>query len=80
MDKIPNAIKTPIDWLIINPNTPVYQFLADATQFSDFGAKYVLAKHLVEKQGIPFDVAISEAQDNFINFDVPHGVGYGLYE
>lgn len=75
VDKIPNAIKTPIDWLIINPNTPVYQFLADATQFSDFGAKYVLAKHLTEKQGIPFDRAISIAQDNFINFDVPHGVG-----
>ena len=75
VDKIPSAVKTPIDWLMVNPNTPIYQFLADATQFSDFGAKYVLAKHLTEKKGMAFNTAISEAQDNFINFDVPSGRG-----
>lgn len=73
-DKIPKPIKDTFDWIVINPNTPVYQFLADATQFSDFGAKYVLAKHLQSK-GMSFDRAISEAQESFINYDVPTGQG-----
>lgn len=74
MDKIPKPMKDTFDWIVINPNTPVYQFLADATQFSDFGAKYVLAKHLQSK-GMSFDRAISEAQESFINYDVPTGQG-----
>lgn len=73
-DKIPKPMKDTFDWIVINPNTPVYQFLADATQFSDFGAKYVLAKHLQSK-GMSFDRAISEAQESFINYDVPTGQG-----
>lgn len=72
--KIPDSIKTATDWLMLNPNTPVYQFLAEATQFSDFGAKYVLAKHLQGK-GVGLTKAISEAQDTFINFDMPTGQG-----
>lgn len=73
-DKIPKPVKDTFDWIVINPNTPVYKFLADATQFSDFSAKYVLAKHLQSK-GMSFDKAISEAQESFINYDVPTGQG-----
>lgn len=72
--KIPTPIKTTFNWLAIAPNTPIHKFLADATQFSDFGAKLVLAEHLIKK-GMKPERAISEAQDNFINFDVPTGKG-----
>ncbi|WP_411350591.1 hypothetical protein [Moraxella lincolnii] len=69
-DLLPKPIKIGVDWLFMSENTPLYGFMADATQFSDFAAKFVLAEHL-QKQGMGFDDAVSEAQEAFINFDVP---------
>lgn len=73
-NKIPKEVKTVFDWLMVAPTTPAHKFLADATQFSDFGAKLVLAEHLMKK-GMSANKAMSEAQDNFINFDVPTSKG-----
>lgn len=73
-NKIPKEIKTVFDWLMVAPTTPAHKFLADATQFSDFGAKLVLAEHLMKK-GMSANKAMSQAQDNFINFDVPTSKG-----
>ncbi|WP_395143777.1 D-alanyl-D-alanine carboxypeptidase family protein [Moraxella atlantae] len=72
--KIPSKVLTTFDWLVINSNTPLHKFMSDANQFSDFAAKYALAKHL-QKQGMSFENALSEAQESFINFDIPHGRG-----
>ena len=69
-DALPKPIKIGVDWLFMSENTPLYELMADATQFSDFAAKFVLAEHL-QKQGMGFDDAVSEAQEAFINFDVP---------
>lgn len=69
-DLLPKPIKIGVDWLFMSENTPLYGFMADATQFSDFAAKFVLAEHL-QKQGMGFDDAVSEAQEAFINFDIP---------
>ena len=69
-DLLPKPFKVGVDWLFMSENTPLYELMADATQFSDFAAKFVLAEHL-QKQGMGFDDAVSEAQEAFINFDIP---------
>lgn len=71
---IPDVIKQGFKLLTLHPDTQTYQFLAQATQYSDFTAKYVLAEHLQE-QGNSLDDAISQAQETFINFDVPTSRG-----
>jgi len=73
-DWIPSPIKTAGAWLVISPSTPVYQLLATTTQLADFVSKYSLAKHL-EKKGMGFQEAITEASQTFINYDVPTSRG-----
>lgn len=70
-NKIPKPVRTVAEYAFVTPSTPLYQFLHSATQYSDFSAKYVLYKHLTERRGKSEDYALFEAQDNFINYDVP---------
>ena len=58
---------------MVSPDTPLYQFLNNATQFSDFSSKYVLYKHYTQKakKKLSHDEAIQMASDNFINYDIP---------
>ena len=72
---IPKPVKDLTNFLVMSKGTTVYEVLADMTQYSDFGAKYILAKHLQEQNGMSFDEAVSVAQTNFINFDIPMGRG-----
>lgn len=69
-NKLPTSVQTGLDWLLMSQDTPIYQLMADATQFSDFAAKYALAEHY-QKQGMAFNDAVYEAQEMFINFDTP---------
>ena len=75
LDKIPEPIVNTLKFIAMARGTALYEFMADATQYSDFGAKFILAKHLQERKGMSFDKAITEAQKNFINFDIPLGRG-----
>lgn len=70
-NKVPKPLRTVAEYAFVTPSTPLYQFLHSATQYSDFSAKYVLYKHLKENKGKTDDEALFEAQDNFINYDVP---------
>lgn len=47
--KIPEPIKVTSNFIMMGKTSSVFQFLADATQLSDFGAKYALAEHLLNK-------------------------------
>lgn len=69
-NKLPTSVQTGLDWLLMSQDTPIYQLMVDATQFSDFAAKYALAEHY-QKQGMAFNDAVYEAQEMFINFDTP---------
>ena len=71
---IPKAVKDTFGFLIMSPGTTMHNFISDANQFTDFAAKYTLAKHLQSK-GTSFDEAIAVAQENFLNFDIPQGQG-----
>ena len=71
---VPKAVKDTFSFLIMSPGTTMHNFISDANQFTDFAAKYTLAKHLQSK-GTSFDEAIAVAQENFLNFDIPQGQG-----
>ena len=70
LNKIPKPIRSTISSLTIDKGTLLHNFLSDATQFSDLSAKYVLAKHNMDK-GMDLSNAIYESQINFINYDMP---------
>ena len=71
---IPEQVRTAFNWAIMSPGTPLHEFMKHATQFSDLAAKYSLATQKM-REGASMKKAITEAQDNFINYDVPTGRG-----
>lgn len=73
-DKLPEKVLTAFEWAITSPGTPLHNFLAHSTQFSDLAAKYSLTRHRMS-EGMSSKDAIAEAQDAFINYDVPTGRG-----
>ena len=74
VEYIPEQIRTAFNWAIMSPGTPLHEFMKHATQFSDLAAKYSLATQRM-REGVSMKGAITEAQDNFINYDVPTGRG-----
>lgn len=54
-------------------DTQMYKGMAQLTQLSDFVARYALYQHLTTRTDNPISekVAIQEASDAFINYDVP---------
>lgn len=74
VEYIPEQIRTAFNWVIMSPGTPLHEFMKHATQFSDLAAKYSLATQKM-REGASMKEAITEAQDNFINYDVPTGRG-----
>ena len=70
LNKIPEPIRSTFSTLTIDKGTLPHNFLSDAVQFSDLSAKYVLAKHNMDK-GMDISNAIYESQINFINYDMP---------
>ncbi|ANB91483.1 hypothetical protein MOVS_05240 [Moraxella ovis] len=69
---IPKKVQEGIDFVMMNRGSPLHNMMTHATQFSDFSAKVILIEHL-KKQGMSEKQAIAEAQDVFINFDIPTG-------
>lgn len=74
VEYIPEQIRTAFNWAIMSPGTPLHEFMKHATQFSDLAAKYSLATQKM-REGATMKESITEAQDNFINYDVPTGRG-----
>ena len=74
VDNIPKQVVTAFNWALMSPGTPMHNFMAHATQFSDLAAKYSLTRHRMSKGDSKAD-AIAEAQDAFINYDIPTGKG-----
>jgi hypothetical protein len=72
-DKLPGFVSEAGRTVYMAHDTKLYQALSRATQLSDFVARYALYQHLVSRQDNPLDpkVAIQEASDSFVNYDVP---------
>ena len=79
LDKIPAGVRTTAEWLMVSPSTPLYQFLNNTTQLSDFTAKYVMYNYYrnnaAKKERLDHDAAIQIASNNFINYDMPTSKG-----
>lgn len=69
-DKIPDVVKDIGSAVFMTSNTSMYQFFRDATQMSDFVARYTLHKHNLDK-GIKFEESIDNIMDTFINYEEP---------
>ena len=74
---VPKSVKSAAKWLMVSPETPLYKFLNNATQFADFSSKYVLYKYATTKakEKLSHNDALQLASDNFINYDVPTAKG-----
>ena len=77
-EKVPQPARTALKYLTMHPDTSMHKFMAEATQFSDFAAKYALAKHTEAKarkagksKAEAFEMGIQAAQEVFINYDTP---------
>ncbi|RKM01647.1 hypothetical protein D6D92_02505 [Moraxella catarrhalis] len=77
-EKIPQPVRTTMKWATFHPDTEIHKFLSESTQFSDFAAKFVLAKHIERKslkmgksKKAAFKDGIQMAQEVFINYDTP---------
>lgn len=68
---IPQGVKTAAKWAVVAQGTPAYEFLSNATQFSDFMAKYVVYKHVTTREGGNHQEGIELADKLFIAYDVP---------
>ena len=79
LNKIPAGVRTTAEWLMVSPSTPLYQFLNNTTQLSDFTAKYVMYNYyrnnVARRDRLDHDAAIQIASDNFINYDMPTSKG-----
>ncbi len=70
VSKVPDSIKTVGKHLFMAHDTPVYKFLRDATQLSDFVARYTLHEHNLKK-GLSKKESIHNVVRSFINYDLP---------
>lgn len=79
LNKIPAGVRTAAEWLMVSPSTPLYQFLNNTTQLSDFTSKYVMYNYyrnsVAKKDRLDHDAAIQIASENFINYDMPTSKG-----
>jgi hypothetical protein len=68
--KIPDLVKDVGDILFMTHNTRMYKFLRNATQVSDFAARYVLHQHNMKKGMKEMD-SVSNVVETFVNYDLP---------
>ena len=72
-DKVHPMVSKAARTVYMAHDTAPYQFLSEATQLSDFVARYTLYQHLTTKKNNPLshEAAVREASESFINYDVP---------
>ena len=68
--KLPTPLRNSAEFLLVSPGTPLYSFLSNATQQSDFVFKYALYKQELRK-GKSRQQAMDAAREVFIDYDIP---------
>lgn len=71
LDYVPNFVKQGAKWVYMTHDTPIYQFLSQGAQLSDFVARYTLYEHLKTRRNNPLSQpeAAMASIDAFINYD-----------
>jgi len=72
-DRIPQPLKTAASVVLISRDTSLYKAMSQATQLSDFLARYTLVQHLTTRKRNPLNRAdaLKRATESFVNYDVP---------
>lgn len=70
VNKLPAPLKNTFDFLTVAEGTKLHNFLANATQQSDFVFKYAIHQQEMRK-GKTNKEAIARAREVFINYDIP---------
>lgn len=70
VNKLPAPLRKTVDFLMVAEGTHIHNFLANATQQSDFVFKYAIHQQEMRK-GKTNKEAIARAREVFINYDVP---------
>lgn len=73
LKRIPAPIKTIATNALVMQGSRAYDAFSFAAQFSDFGARYVMYKHLVDSKKMTKKDAVAKSVDAFINYDLPSG-------
>lgn len=71
LNYVPNFVKQGAKWVYMTHDTPIYQFLSQGAQLSDFVARYTLYEHLKTRRTNPLSQpeAAMASIDAFINYD-----------
>ncbi len=67
---MPEFVRQGAHWLYLSEKTPVFQFVTQATQYSDFIARATEYQLLMEK-GVKKDEALKTVLDAFVNYGKP---------
>lgn len=72
-DRLPDSVKAAGKTLYMAHGTPMYKLMYQGTSMSDFTARYVLYKHLMNRDSEPMapEQAIQTVVDAFVNYDIP---------
>lgn len=73
LDTLPGAVSEVAKTLYMSKDTPAYKFMFEATQYSDFVARYALYEHLTKRDKNPLsnEEAIHEINEAFVVYDIP---------
>ena len=72
-EHLPGWLQTAGKTLYMAHDTPLYRFLGQGTQLSDFVARYTLYQHLVNRSRNPLshEAAVAKVSEAFVNYDIP---------
>ena len=66
--KLPPAAQKAIDFATISKESPLYQGMNAMVQYGDFVAKAAMYEWLTTKKGMAHEQAITEVNDEFVNY------------
>jgi len=69
--KIPDVIKDMSKILFVTHDTQLYKAMRNATQISDFVARFTLHQHNLTKQKMSEEDSINNIVETFVNYDLP---------
>jgi hypothetical protein len=70
-NKAPTLARNGLEWAFLTSETPAYQLMETATQYSDFVARYA-AYHTFLAKGMSKEEAIIKVRDAYINYVKPN--------
>lgn len=81
LDKLPESAADTLKFVFMTRDSASFDFMNKMTQFSDFGARYALFKHLTTRKNNPIDksTATQAVINKFVNYDLPthRAIQYG---